>query len=185
MTCMSRSRSLAILIILCGSALAAAEERAWIQIGDSIYGAKPDALGPLNGGNGDRNIVADGDHTARDRESLLESPPKAKTGERPTSAEGGVGVLLENKHLLVEFSSKDGSITRLRNKRRQIELISGAAELGRPWALLLFPFALDLGVQGVPHHSGEARRHSGCQNGLGDSLSDYGQSRSPPGGRLG
>jgi hypothetical protein len=129
---MSRSRSLAILIVLCGGALVVAEDRAWIQIGDDIYAAKPDALGPLKSGNGDRNTVTKGDHTARDRDLFLDSPSKAKAGERSTSAGGGAGVLLENKHLLVEFSSKDGSITRLRNKRKQIELISGAAELGRP-----------------------------------------------------
>jgi hypothetical protein len=55
---------------------------------------------------------------------------------------GGASVVLENEHLLVEFSAKDGSITRLRNKRNQIDLISHAPPSGQAWALLLTPFEL-------------------------------------------
>ena len=51
-------------------------------------------------------------------------------------------VVLENEQLLVEFSSKDGSITRLRNKRSQLDLISQSPKSGQPWALLLAPFDL-------------------------------------------
>ncbi len=60
-----------------------------------------------------------------------------------SAADGGRAALtLENEHLLVEFSREDGSIIRLRNKEKQIELISDAPKSGQPWALLLAPFDL-------------------------------------------
>lgn len=49
-------------------------------------------------------------------------------------------VVLENDHLRVEFSAKDGSIVRLRNKGRDLELISVAEPDQQPWAMLLDPF---------------------------------------------
>jgi hypothetical protein len=55
---------------------------------------------------------------------------------------GDAPVVLENEHLLVEFLAHDGAITRLRNKRKEIDLVSHAPESGRPWALLLAPFDL-------------------------------------------
>jgi hypothetical protein len=58
------------------------------------------------------------------------------------SVEGNAPVALENKHLLVEFSAKDGSITRLRNKRAQMDLLTVAPRSGRPWALLLTSWEL-------------------------------------------
>jgi len=58
------------------------------------------------------------------------------------TAAAGVPVVLENEHLLVEFSSEDGSITRLRNKRKDLELISVMPPTRQPWALLLAPFQL-------------------------------------------
>jgi hypothetical protein len=51
-------------------------------------------------------------------------------------------VRLENEHLLVEFSARNGAITRLRNKRAQMELIAEAPQTGQPWALLLAPWSL-------------------------------------------
>jgi len=50
--------------------------------------------------------------------------------------------VLENDELRVEFSPADGAITRLRNKRRDLDLISMEAETRRPWVLLLDPFHL-------------------------------------------
>jgi hypothetical protein len=49
---------------------------------------------------------------------------------------------LENRHLRVEFSTRDGSVTRLTNKRKDIELISVAPGSRRPWAILLAPLNL-------------------------------------------
>ncbi len=49
-------------------------------------------------------------------------------------------LVLENELLRVEFSAKDGSITRLRNKRADLELISAAVKSPKPWAMVLTPF---------------------------------------------
>ncbi len=51
-------------------------------------------------------------------------------------------VILENERLLVAFSAKDGSIRRLRNKERHLDLIAAVPTSPRPWALLLAPFQL-------------------------------------------
>jgi hypothetical protein len=58
------------------------------------------------------------------------------------SDSGDMPMVMENEHLRVEFSPKDGSITRLRNKNKQLDLISRVPNSGQPWALLLSPFAL-------------------------------------------
>ena len=58
----------------------------------------------------------------------------------PTSAaRGETPVVLENEFLRVEFSATDGSIMRLTNKARSLELISVVPQQRQPWALLLAP----------------------------------------------
>ena len=47
--------------------------------------------------------------------------------------------VLENEHLRIEFSARDGSIVRLRNRRAQLELVPPSKSSGPPWALLLAP----------------------------------------------
>lgn len=54
----------------------------------------------------------------------------------------GDAIVLENEHLLVEFSAEDGSMIRLRNKQKDLDLISIAPDSRKPWALLLAPFNL-------------------------------------------
>jgi len=61
--------------------------------------------------------------------------PIAFVGEDPP-------LVLENRHLRVEFSTKDGSITRLTNKPKDIDFISVAPRSRRPWAILLAPWDL-------------------------------------------
>ena len=57
----------------------------------------------------------------------------------PAAVEGPP-VVLENRHLRVEFSSKDGAITRLRNKPKGLELVTALPKSRRPWAhLILMP----------------------------------------------
>ena len=51
-------------------------------------------------------------------------------------------VVLENEHLLVEFSAQDSSVKRLRNKQQQLELVSIVPRTRQPWALLLAPAEL-------------------------------------------
>jgi len=72
----------------------------------------------------------------------------AAAGEASLTA-AGAPVVLENEHLLVAFSRKDGSMIRLRNKQRQLELISLLPKSRRPWALLLAPFDLVSDFSGV------------------------------------
>jgi hypothetical protein len=56
------------------------------------------------------------------------------------NAPADVPVVLENEALRVEFSGRDGAITRVLNKRRNLELVSALPGARQPWALLLSPF---------------------------------------------
>ena len=51
-------------------------------------------------------------------------------------------LVLENEHLLIEFSADDGSIIQVQNKQKQLDLISVLPPARQPWALLLAPFDL-------------------------------------------
>jgi hypothetical protein len=59
----------------------AVEDLVWIQIGGSVYGAKPDDRGPIGGGNGYQNAVTRGDYTVTDLDSLLAALTKARSGQ--------------------------------------------------------------------------------------------------------
>jgi hypothetical protein len=60
---------------------ASADDTTWVEIGNQVYGAKPDARGPIGGGNGYRNIITKGDYTVTDLDSLLDALSKAKPGQ--------------------------------------------------------------------------------------------------------
>jgi len=60
---------------------AALDEATWVEIDNTIYGAKADKRGPIGGGNGYANIVTKGDYTAKDLDALLEALSKAKAGQ--------------------------------------------------------------------------------------------------------
>jgi len=53
----------------------------WKSIGNKIYGAKADDMGPLGGGKGYKRIVTNGDLVAEDLESLIDCLAKAKAGQ--------------------------------------------------------------------------------------------------------
>ncbi len=53
----------------------------WVQIGGKIYGAKPDARGPIGGGPGYKKIVTKGDYRPRTLDGLLAALKKAKKGQ--------------------------------------------------------------------------------------------------------
>lgn len=57
------------------------QEDSWIEIGGILYGAKPDRLGPIGGGNGYRKVVSKGDFMVFDLDSLLVALSKAKPGQ--------------------------------------------------------------------------------------------------------
>jgi hypothetical protein len=56
-------------------------QQTWVEIGKTIYGAKPDQLGPIGGGNGYTKIVTKGDYIVKDLDSLLVALSKAKAGQ--------------------------------------------------------------------------------------------------------
>ncbi|MHC4325928.1 MAG: hypothetical protein ACYSUX_16785, partial [Planctomycetota bacterium] len=60
---------------------AAANEPTWIEIDNTIYGAKPDDRGPIGGGKGYANIVTKGDYIVKYPDALLEELSKAKAGQ--------------------------------------------------------------------------------------------------------
>jgi hypothetical protein len=53
----------------------------WIQIQNTVYGAKPDESGPTGGGSGYPHIITGGDHTVRSLDGLLNALSEAKPGE--------------------------------------------------------------------------------------------------------
>jgi hypothetical protein len=59
-----------------------------------------------------------------------------------TTPRADTPVVLENESLRVEFSARDGALTRLFNKPKQLELISTVPGSRQPWALLLAPAEL-------------------------------------------
>ena len=52
-----------------------------MEIDNVIYGAAPDKLGPIGGGDGYANVITKGDFTVKDVDSLLGALSKAKAGQ--------------------------------------------------------------------------------------------------------
>jgi len=59
----------------------AAGEQTWVEINNTVYGAKPDARGPIGGGEDYTNIVTTGDYIVKDLDTLLDALSKAKAGQ--------------------------------------------------------------------------------------------------------
>ena len=59
----------------------AADGPTWVQIDNIVYGAKPDDRGPIGGGSGYVNIIAEGDYTVQNLDTLLDALSKAKSGQ--------------------------------------------------------------------------------------------------------
>ncbi|MCP4613348.1 MAG: hypothetical protein GY845_32050 [Planctomycetes bacterium] len=59
----------------------AAEQPTWVEIDNTVYGAKPDKRGPIGGRAGYTNIIVKGDYTVKDLDELLEALSKAKAGQ--------------------------------------------------------------------------------------------------------
>jgi hypothetical protein len=53
----------------------------WVEIGGEVYGAKPDAVGPIGGGPGYTKIVTDGQHQVKTPEEFVAALGKAQAGE--------------------------------------------------------------------------------------------------------
>ena len=71
--------AITVLSIVMSPAIAA--EPTWVEIGSTVYGAKPDERGPIGGSGGYANIVAKGDYTVSDIDGLLDALSKAKAGQ--------------------------------------------------------------------------------------------------------
>ena len=59
----------------------AVEQPTWVEIDNTVYGARSDGRGPIGGGNGYANIIVKGDYTVKDLDSLLDALSKAKAGQ--------------------------------------------------------------------------------------------------------
>ncbi len=53
----------------------------WVEIDGQVYGAKPNEVGPIGGGEGYQRIVTDGDHRVATVDELIEALKKAQAGE--------------------------------------------------------------------------------------------------------
>jgi hypothetical protein len=53
----------------------------WIEIDGDIYGARPNDLGPIGGGEGYQHIVTDGDYRVSTPDELIAALKQAKSGE--------------------------------------------------------------------------------------------------------
>ncbi len=73
--------SAAFVILLSAGTAPAAEERTWLELGGKVYGAKPDARGPIGGGEGYAGVVTKGDFVVKDLDALLAALAKAKAGQ--------------------------------------------------------------------------------------------------------
>lgn len=74
-------RPIALLLICLTSVCCAADTPTWVEIGDTIYGAKADERGPIGGGEGYTKVVTTGDFPVKDLDSLIEALGKAKAGQ--------------------------------------------------------------------------------------------------------
>lgn len=71
-----------VLAIFCITwSCAAPKGPTWVEIDNTIYGARPDERGPIGGGNGYANITTKGDYTVKDLDALLDALSKAKAGQ--------------------------------------------------------------------------------------------------------
>jgi hypothetical protein len=57
------------------------EEQSWVEIKNSVYGAKPDQQGPTGGGAGYSKIVTKGDYTIESVDALLDALSQVKSGQ--------------------------------------------------------------------------------------------------------
>jgi len=71
-----------LLALLCVTSVEVlANEPTWVEIDNTVYGAKPDERGPIGGDRGYTNAVTKGDYTAESLDALLEALSKAEAGQ--------------------------------------------------------------------------------------------------------
>ncbi len=78
---MSRIIALLSLVCLALSGRVEADEPTWMQIGEVVFGARPDFRGPIGGGSGYTRVVTTGDYVVEDVDALLAALSEAKSGD--------------------------------------------------------------------------------------------------------
>ena len=78
---MMKSLSIVLALFCIAWSRAAAYEPMWVEIDNTVYGAKPDERGPIGGGNSYADISTKGDYTVKDVDALLGALSKAKAGQ--------------------------------------------------------------------------------------------------------
>ena len=58
-----------------------AVEPTWMQMGDTVYGARPDARGPIGGGEAYTGVVTTGHYQVDNVDTLLAALAEARAGE--------------------------------------------------------------------------------------------------------
>ena len=76
-----RLRLIPALLLTIGGCCALGAEATWVEIGGTVYGAKPHERGPIGGGEGYAASVTNGDYTVESLDSLLEALSHAKAGQ--------------------------------------------------------------------------------------------------------
>ena len=76
-----RSLSIVLALFCIAWSCVAADEPTWLEIDNTVYGARPDGRGPIGGGTGYTSITTKGDHTVKDLDALLDALSKAKAGQ--------------------------------------------------------------------------------------------------------
>ncbi|MGQ9731287.1 MAG: right-handed parallel beta-helix repeat-containing protein [Candidatus Zipacnadales bacterium] len=80
----------------------------WVEIEGEIYGARPDALGPLGGGAGYTRLVTEGDYRVSDIDALREALKQAQPGQVVYVEEGSdidCTTLVFTEKLVIEVPS--------------------------------------------------------------------------------
>jgi hypothetical protein len=71
-----------LLFVVCLlSTMTSALEPTWMQVGDTVYGARPDARGPIGGGEGYTGVVTMGHYQVDSVDALLAALAEAQAGE--------------------------------------------------------------------------------------------------------
>ncbi len=70
-----------ILILALALSGALAQDTTWVEIDGQVFGARPDARGPIGGGDGYLEVVTTGDFSVRDTDALLAALAQAEAGQ--------------------------------------------------------------------------------------------------------
>ncbi len=67
--------------LLSAATCSLAQDKSWVEVGGAVYGAKPDARGPIGGGKGYKGAVAKADFVVSSLDSLISALAKVRSGQ--------------------------------------------------------------------------------------------------------